>query len=153
MDKEQRKEQHLTSARTNISVVQKVEPGQMQMKKLMVLLLALSAITVSAKEKQIEVRLTVPDTAWKIAIDSVHQVKQEIWVVSTVSRDPDLMGAQVISTVTATVKVSTGDLPVKHFVIGKTWNWKNKENYTFIKDLKQIEKELAAGKVLQKKTK
>jgi len=123
------------------------------MKKLMVLLLALSALTVSAEEKQIEVRLTVPDAAWKIAVDSVHQVNQEIWVVSTVSRDPDLMGAQVISTVTARVKVSAGDLPVKHFVIGKTWNWKNEENYTFIKDLKQIGKDLTAGKVLYKRAK
>jgi hypothetical protein len=125
----------------------------MQMKKLMVLLLALSAITGGAEEKQIEVRLTVPDAAWKIAIDSVHQVNKEIWVVSTVSRDPDIMGAQVISTVTAKVKISVGDLPVKHFVIGKTWNWKNEESYTFIKDLKQIEKDLAAGKVLYKRIK
>jgi len=113
----------------------------------------LSGITLGKEEKQIEVRLKVPDATHIIAIDSVHEVNKEIWVVSTVSRDPDLMGAQVISTVTARVKVSVADLPVKHFVIGKTWNWKNEENYTFIKDLKQIEKDLSAGKVLYKRTK
>lgn len=118
----------------------------------MFLLLAWSVINVGAEEKQIEVSLTVPDSAWKIAIDSVHQVNREIWIVSTVSRDPDAIGAQIISTVTATVKISAGDLPVKNFVIGKTWSWKNKENYTFIKDLKPIEKELVAGKVLYKRT-
>ncbi len=122
------------------------------MKTLMALLLSLSAITVGAEEKQIEVRLKVPDATWKIAVDSVHQVNRELWVVSTVSQS-DGMGAQVISTVTATVKISVGDLPVKHFVIGKTWHWKNEENYTFIKDLKQIEKDLAAGKALYKSTK
>ena len=123
------------------------------MKKLMILLLVMSAITVGAEEKPIEVRLTVPDAAWKIAIDSVHQVNKEVWVVSTVSRDPDVMGAQVISTVTAKVQISAGELPVKHFVIGKTWSWKNEEKHTFIKDLEKIEKDLAAGKVLYKKTK
>ena len=85
-----------------------------------------------APDQKLTVQLTVPDSAWKIAIDAVHQVKGEIWVVSTVSRDPDLMGAAVISTVTATVKLDVGDLPVKHFIIGKTWNWKNEEPYTFI---------------------
>ena len=123
------------------------------MKILMVLWLALSAITAGAEEKQLEVQLTVPDSAWKISIDSVHQVNQEIWVVSTVSRDPDLMGAQVISTITATVNIDADDLPVKHFVIGKTWNWENEENDTFIKDQKQIEKDLATGKVLYQRAK
>jgi hypothetical protein len=42
---------------------------------------------------------------------------------------------------------------VKYFVIGKTWNWENEEKYTFIKDLKEIEKDLAASKELYKKTK
>jgi len=39
------------------------------------------------------------------------------------------------------------------FVIGKSWDWKNKEPYTFIKDLKQIEKELKSGKLLYKAAK
>lgn len=124
------------------------------MKKLMVLLMALSAIAVGAEEKQIEVCLKVPDAAWKIVIDSVNEVNKELWVVSTVSRDPDVMGAQVISTtLTAAVKISADDLPVKHFVIGKTWKWKNDENHTFIHDLKQIEKDLAAGKMLYRRAK
>jgi hypothetical protein len=38
-------------------------------------------------------------------------------------------------------------------IIGKTWDWENKEPYTFIEDLKQIEQELASGKRLYKATK
>ena len=48
-------------------------------------------------EKEITVNLTVPDAAWVIAIDEVHRVGSELWIISTVSRNPDLMGAQVIS--------------------------------------------------------
>lgn len=49
--------------------------------------------------------LTVPDSAWKIAIDAVYLVRGEIWVVSTVSRDPSAIGLQVISTVSDSVEV------------------------------------------------
>lgn len=110
--------------------------------------IALRAMAAGAGEREIEVALAVPDTAWKITVDSVHHVAGELWCISTVSRDPDVMGAQVISTVKASVRIRAGDFPVKHFVIGKTWAWKNKEAYTFIQDRQQIEKELASGKEL-----
>lgn len=123
----------------------------MRIQMVLLLWVLLGAIAAGAEEKEVQVRLTVPDAAWKITIESVHQVNQEIWVVSTVSRDPAVMGAQVISTVTASVKISASNLPVKHFVIGKTWGWKNEEVYTFIKYLKQIEKELSSGKTLYRR--
>ena len=111
------------------------------------LLILLSAITVlAAEEREVAVTLTVPDAAWEISIDEVHQVNNEIWVISSVSRNPYLMGAQVISVVKASVKCTAADLPVKHFVIGKTWNWPNEEPYTFIKTRKKLEKELKSGK-------
>lgn len=104
--------------------------------------------------KKITVMLTVPDSAWKITIDAVHQVRGEIWVVSTVSRDPNAIGLQVISTVRDSVKVEVPPaVPVKHFVIGKTWNWGTQEGYTFLKSRKEIEKDLQAGKLLYARVK
>ena len=114
--------------------------------------LLFSTTVLGADEREITVTLTVPDAAWAIAIDEVHEVKNEIWVISTVSRDPDMMGAQVISIVKASVKLVAPDLPVKHFVIGKTWDWKNKEPYTFIKTLNELESELKHGNLLYKST-
>jgi hypothetical protein len=55
--------------------------------------------------KKITVILTVPDSAWKIAVNAVYQVRDEIWVVSTVSRDPNAIGLQVISTVRDSVEI------------------------------------------------
>jgi len=125
------------------------------MKKLMILLLALVLCTTAAgaDEKEITVKMTVPDTAWTIAIDEVHKIGNELWVISIVSRNPDTMGAQVISTVQASLKLAAPDLPLKYFVIGKEWDWKNEAPYTFIKNLKQIEKELKSGKLLFKAAK
>jgi hypothetical protein len=104
--------------------------------------------------KKITVILTVPDSAWTIAIDCVYQVRGEIWVVSTVSRDPNAIGLQVISTVRDSVEVDAGgNLPVKHFVIGKTWNLGNEEGYIFLKSRREIEKDLQSGKLLYPRAK
>jgi hypothetical protein len=55
------------------------------------------------------------------------------------------------SAIKASVNCATADLPVKHFVIGKTWNWQNED--TFIKTLKELEKQIKSGKLLCKVTK
>lgn len=112
------------------------------------LILLFCAATAGAVEKEVTVELTVPDAAWTIAIEEVHEVGNRLWVICSVSRNPDILGAQVISTVQASVRISVPDLPVKHFVIGKTWTWENTEPYIFISDRKQIEKELKSGRRL-----
>ena len=117
------------------------------------LLILLCTNTWAADKKEITIKLTVPDAAWTITIDQVHKIGKELWIISIVSRDPNMMGAQVISTIKDTLKLVVPDLPVKHYVIGKTWNWKNKEAYTFIKNLKGIEKELKTGNAIYKKEK
>ena len=125
----------------------------MTKKMILSLVLLLCTTAWGADEKEITVKLTVPDAAWTLTINEVHMVGNELWVISTVSQNPDLMGAQVISTVQASLRLEAPDLPMKYFIIGKTWNWKNEEPYTFIKDLNQIEKELKSGKLLYKAAK
>ena len=127
----------------------------MRMTKRMILPLVLLLCTtaVYADEKDIAVKLTVPDATWTIEIHEVHKVGNELWVISTVSQNPDVMGAQVILTVQTSLKLAVPDLPMKNFIIGKAWAWENTEPYTFLKDLKQIEKELKSGKLLYKAAK
>ena len=58
------------------------------MTKRMILPLVLLVCTTAlgADEKEITVKLTVPDAAWTIAIDEVHKVGNESWVIAIVSR-------------------------------------------------------------------
>jgi hypothetical protein len=114
------------------------------------LVLVLCSTAVHADEKNIVVSLTVPDTTWTVAIDEVYRVGDELWVISTVSHDPHVMGAQVISTVQDSLRLTVPDLPVKFFITGKTWNWTNEEPYTFMEDLKEIESKLKSGKLVYK---
>ena len=104
-----------------------------------------------ADKKEITVELAVPDTTWVVAIHEVYEVGDELYVISIVSQDSNVMGAQVVSTVQDSLKLAAPDLPVKFFVIGKTWNWENEEPYTFIENLKPIQKELKSGKLIYKK--
>ena len=116
-------------------------------------ILCFSAGSLPAKDKTITVKLTVPDTAFDIKIDEVVLLKNELYVISIVSREPGEMGADVISTVqsSVTVDLDVPDVVEKHFILGKSWAWKGKEKYTFLKDRSRISEKLKEGKVLYKK--
>ena len=126
---------------------------QLAMRLILPLVMILCTTTLRAGEKEIMLELTVPDSSWTIAIDEVHRVGNELWVVSIVSRNPEVAGAQVISTVRDSLKLAAPDLPIKNFIIGKAWNWENPEPYIFITDLQQIGKELESGRLLYKAAK
>jgi hypothetical protein len=114
----------------------------------LVLLLCTNAL--GMEEKEITAQLTVPDATWSIAIDAVYEVGDELWVVSIVSQNPDMAGAQVISTVQASLTIAARDLPVEHFIIGKTWHWENAEPYTFIEDPGELVEGLKDVKLIYK---
>ena len=82
----------------------------------------------------ITVRLDAPDAGWRLQIESIHSDSENIVVYSQLSRDPNYMSAQVISTVADTVKIDLchSDLPVRHYISGKTWDWGDTGEYTFI---------------------
>lgn len=113
--------------------------------------LIFSTTVIASNEMEITVKLTVPDTAWVISIDEVRKVNNEIWVISKVSKNPDVMGAHVISTIEASAVIDPVDLPVRHFIIGKTWDWENEEPYTFIKSIEKLESNLKDSELLYKK--
>jgi zinc protease len=101
-------------------------------------------------KQDVTVKLQVPDSGWRIRILEIHKVNKELWVISEVYRMKG-MAAQVISTVEDTVTVPVSDLPVTHFVIGKTWNWSDGSPYTFIGSKDEIMKNLNAGECLYKR--
>jgi hypothetical protein len=97
----------------------------------------------------ISVRVTVPDLGWIINIDEIYKVEGELWVVSVLHRTSGLFGQQ-ITTKSDTVKVPHSSLPVKHFVLGKTWGWQNEEPYVFLNSRDEIAEELESGKLVFK---
>lgn len=102
----------------------------------------------SPEPREISVALEVPDAGWSIGIEGVYRVGDELWAVSRLTRSGG-MAAQVISTVQDSARVrAPAGLPVRHFVIGKTWNWENDVPYTFIESREEITQELRGAEKL-----
>jgi hypothetical protein len=100
-----------------------------------------------ARESTVSVQLTVPDGGWKIRIDQVYQTPTHLLAVSKLERNPGL-AIQVISQAKDSVQVKAPKLPIRHFVLGKTWNWPNKQPYSFLSDPKELSKHIAGAKLL-----
>ncbi|WFB35412.1 hypothetical protein P3T73_14730 [Kiritimatiellota bacterium B12222] len=100
---------------------------------------------VQAEEQKLSVKMMVPDATWRLSIDEVVQVEEALWVVASLSQVDGMMGIQVISTVEAEQLIEASDLPVKIFVVGKTWAWKNEEPYTFLETRASIAESLSLG--------
>lgn len=96
----------------------------------------------------IHLKLMVPDTTWMLGIDEVYQVGEELWVLASVKQMRQAFGLMIISTVEDQVTIEAPHLPIKYYILGKTWGWENEESYTFIKSRTDIEPSLSQGKKL-----
>lgn len=94
--------------------------------------------------RKLEVAFTVPDPSYAVWITEIRKVDDEVWVRGEVTQrhgESDRVWPQVISKVKAGLSISIRlpDLPLKYIITGKSWNWANEENYTFVDDLKAQE--------------
>ncbi len=95
--------------------------------------------------REVAVSVQTPDPGWEIAIEEIHVVGDELWVLSKLNRDPEIMAPQVISEAEDRVEVEAPDYPVRHYVSGKTWQWEPDgpgAEVVFIEDRGEIEGEL-----------
>lgn len=83
------------------------------------------------KERIAEVSVTVPDSRWSVSISKVTQMQDHIAVIAKLKQS-DGMGMMVISQVSDAVSFTSKDLPIKYYVLGKSWNWENSEEYQFV---------------------
>jgi hypothetical protein len=90
------------------------------------------------KGRTIAIAMKVPSTAYKVKIERIYQTRDALLVLSSVEGKG--VGLTVISNAKDQVAVNAPkDLPVKHFVVGKSWNWGD-EKYTFLKSRDEFEK-------------
>ena len=106
--------------------------------------------SMSVNNSHIAITISAPDSGWRIRIHKVYQVDNELWVISILSRIEG-QAVQKISKCSDNVAISKSHLPVKHFVLGKTWNWAMEKNIVYIESYDEIEKMLKSGKLLFEK--
>lgn len=91
----------------------------------------------SMQEQTAEVSVTVPDSLWSVSIDRVVQSDEQIAVIAQLKK-ADGMGMMVISQVSDAVSFKAKPLPIKYYIVGKTWNWESAEGYEFVSDPSEL---------------
>lgn len=125
------KVQQLTAAQVNRAIHQYLDPAQAK-RVVAGSLHPGAAATNSTRSNTISVRLDTPNPGWQIQIEKIYRSGKNLMVISRLSQR-ETMAAQVITAVADSVDIPVElDLPVRHYIIGKTWNWGDTGNYTFI---------------------
>jgi zinc protease len=88
------------------------------------------------EQQSLSVRLDTPDAGWTIEIEKVYRTGESLIVIAQLQHSGD-MAAAVISTVSDSVIIPATDdtLTVRHYIVGKTWEWGATPDYTFLKSM------------------
>ncbi len=102
--------------------------------------------------ENITVRLDTPDTGWRIEIEKVYQTSESFVVISKLLHNEENANT-VISTVTDKVQIpkATRELPIRYYIIGKTWDWGDSAEYNFIDSMNAFGTALDAAKLIYQK--
>jgi hypothetical protein len=79
----------------------------------------------------VQIEINAPATNYGIKILEIRKVGEELWVLSKVETYGDGGGA-TITEISDSVRIGKIDLPQKHFVAGKSWNWADPETVTYL---------------------
>ena len=102
--------------------------------------------------KNITVRLDTPDVGWNVEIKAIYQTSKSLVVISQLKHD-DEVNASVISAVSDSVQIPEleEELPVRHYILGKTWDWNNSPKYSFIESMDAFGTALDHAQLIYKK--
>lgn len=91
--------------------------------------------------------IDTPTPGWSLKPLYLYHVGNELWCIHQLS-GPQGMVAQMISTASdefAFVPPSEPVPPIKHFVLGKTWNWNSNPDVTYIDALTDLQSQLQSA--------
>lgn len=114
---------------------------------------ASACLAVSAKAEdplKIEVAVKVPATNYKIQIEEVRKVGEELWVLSRVFFDEEIGGDLVIE-VKDKIFVRPVGFPVKHFVMGSEWSRTDPKTETYLPEERMADEKWKDAEVIWKR--
>ena len=99
-----------------------------------------------ARESTVSVQLTVPDGGGRSASTRFTNPNSSVGCFE--ARTKPRSGHSGHQSSQGLVKAKAPKLPVRHLILGKTWNWANKEPYSFLSDPKELSKPIAGAKLV-----
>ncbi len=85
----------------------------------------------TSEEKKWCLKLKVPDGNWRLQLESIYRLDDNLFVFAQVFRTPGA-GIQVISTSSACAPVDAKNAEVKVYITGKTWGWDDHQAIEFV---------------------
>lgn len=126
----------ITTAQVNLAIKKYFNPSKTRV--IMAGSLEKKQTTDPIKSDPIRVTMDAPDAGWRIQIDQIYRTAGQLIVISNLTRTAET-AAQVITAVSDSVNLPTPiTLPVRHYILGKTWNWGDTGDYQFLKSIDEI---------------
>ena len=93
-------------------------------------------------DRDIGIQFKTPTLGRKVRINQVWKVGDELWVISSIAPQRGA-GLTAIGTAKDSVRVSADKkVKVRHFVIGKNWNWWDGDKAEFIKSVEALKEQM-----------
>ena len=104
------------------------------------------------QQQDISIRLDTPDAGWSIEIEKVYRTSESLVVIAQLQHSGDIAAA-VISTVSDSVSIPRTDqaLPLRHYILGKKWDWGVTPDYTFIDSMDTFGAALDRAEIIYEK--
>lgn len=99
-----------------------------------------------AKLRAISIEISAPATNYRLEIESVHRVNDELWVVVRIGGTEDEVGGDEITELRDRVFIEPTDAPPKFKLVGAKWHWRKDDDSS-----QYIEDEEALKKLMQEK--
>jgi len=107
-----------------------------------------SAVPRQTGKRTIRVKLDTPDSGWSVRVLQVKEVNNELWVLSALQHGSDIANMVITPVEDAVVVEAPEGMPVRHFVLNKSWEWENKEYVDFIRGMPDLGRNWALGKIV-----
>ncbi|PXA03578.1 hypothetical protein DDZ13_11395 [Coraliomargarita sinensis] len=94
-----------------------------------------STSSAESKNNSVSVRIDTPNAGWKVQIEKIYRTADHLVVISQLNQNEEV-AAEVITSVADSAEIATEiELPVRHYILGKTWDWGDTGKYTFIESM------------------
>lgn len=101
--------------------------------------------------KSVSVRIDTPNAGWQVQIEKIYRTTDHLVVISRLKQKAEV-AAQVITAVADSAEIPSDiNLPVSHYILGKTWKWGDTGKYNFIDSMDDLGTALVQAELIYSK--
>ncbi len=103
------------------------------------------------KDNTVSVHLDTPNPSWRIQIEKIYKSGEELIAISRLTQTEPTADPGVTAVADRVEIATDSNLPVRHYIIGKTWDWGDTGKYTYIESMDAFGNALDQAEVIYSK--